>query len=228
MKKKFSLIELMVVISLIGILSSMLIPALEAARQKAKTAVCARNLKQFGILFNVYSNSNGSLPIAAGGDNSPVWNGWGDCIDTVMDKRLSDYDYRVGADFGIWQCPENLVQRKPMGLGAGESDQSYQPNGWNNSELFLETNYDMHEDPSSLHALFDGMYYRTEPWKNTGENTIYDYGISNARYAHSEGLNMLYSDGHAKWLPPILEYRGPWQGGSGASAFLNGSSWYCQ
>ncbi|MCM8527966.1 MAG: prepilin-type N-terminal cleavage/methylation domain-containing protein [Lentisphaeraceae bacterium] len=228
MKRKFSLIELMVVISLIGILISILLPALEEARHRAKTAVCARNLKQFGILFNIYHSEYELLPIAGGGNKSPVYNGWGGCIETVMDKKLSEYDNTPGENFGIWQCPENLYQSRPMGLGLGEQVQSYQPNGWNGTELFLETSYNWHEDPSSLHALFDGMYYRTEPWKNTGGNTIYNYGISNVRYSHQEGLNMLYSDGHVNWRPPILKYRGPWQGGKGAPAFLNGSAWYCR
>ncbi|MCM8542066.1 MAG: type II secretion system GspH family protein [Lentisphaeraceae bacterium] len=229
MKKKFSLVELIAVISLMSILISFLMPALEKARQKARSSMCQNNLQQFSILFNTYSTGNsGNLPVAAGGSESFASQGWGSCIEQVMDKKLNDYKHVAGEDFGIWQCPENLVQKHPMGLGLGEKEQSYQPNGWNGQELYLETNYNWHENPSSLYALFDGTYYRTEPWKNTGGNTIYDFGISNVRYSHLDGINMLFGDGHVKWQPPVLNYRGTWQGGKGAQAYINGTSWYCR
>ena len=130
-KSYFTLVELLVVIAVIGILTSMLLPSLHKARQAGFKALCINNLKQIGILFVTYSdNNNTHYPIRDNTYEGQV--SWDDLLGdydgrnlTETQKQQQHFTLEEQGENFIYKCPASIQDRSPNSLKTYMINDSY-------------------------------------------------------------------------------------------------------
>ena len=150
LRRAFTLVELLVVIAIIGVLIALLLPAVQAAREAARRAHCANNLKQIGLGLSLFTDTYKTLPPGAMWSSSGVKRGsiLVQILPYIEQKSLYD-----ALDFTLLDIENTLL-----------------PDGKKVSSTLVKT----YLCPSDNHSLFDSGNALHNYAASRGPTTVFD------------------------------------------------------
>ena len=222
--KSFTLIELLVVIAIIAILAAMLLPALSAARERARTASCSAQLKSLGNCMAFYTEDNGDwvYPYYMESSwNKPRWTNFvGIYLNYAYEGRYFTYR-KSGAINGTendkmtaFRCPSETWQPQPDPNDFSSRAQfgllgcSYAENVWlgaYGNATYPPRNLSNIETPTDMAAHVCCKLKRTET-KSAGASRLNidwesdSYKILNDAHGDGKTVPCLFVDGHVNFV----------------------------
>ena len=211
-KKKFTLVELLAVISIIAVLAALLLSALNSARKKAGTINCISNLKQFGTAFLSYSGDNDGRLCPAylnvtGGAYANAWHPYWPfaVMDGVKEKRYIPRKLRA--------CPEMLQTEILKSVNYGDELMVERVHYGICASFFSNAVTQQYESGFQLSSVknVSVKFLMADSWpslsnrsRTNGRGSFNSDGSSGAVAPRHAGMvNMLYADGHTGVIRPF-------------------------
>ena len=191
----FTLIELLVVIAIIAVLAAILFPVFAAARQKAKQSVCLNHMRQVGLAVDMYANDNGQrMPLCATWGRAWLLNN--DHVirpDKMLLPDLLKPYTSTGNDLKLYQCPA-------VGLDEYLYPGSTFTVRLNGGVSYLWNHWCTNPATGSWYALLISGRSRSGCKAAAKAPILWDIPYWGQAVAlHSNGIVVVYADGHAKW-----------------------------